>query len=81
MQQRPKPCQKKHSKAYPETKYLGPQKSTTKNASPAENASISATRKSTEFEEKEGEKRTVVKKTEGCVVFCRGCEDICPQAR
>ena len=31
------------------------------------------------FEEKEGKKRTVVKKTDGCVVFCRGCEDICPE--
>jgi len=31
-----------------------------------------------EFEEKEGEKRTVVKHQDACVVFCRGCEDICP---
>ena len=30
------------------------------------------------FEENEGKKRTVVKKDNGCVVFCRGCEDICP---
>ena len=31
-----------------------------------------------EFEEKDGKKRTVVKKPNNCVVFCRGCEDICP---
>ena len=30
-----------------------------------------------EFEEKEGKKRTVVKNPDACVVFCRGCEDIC----
>ncbi len=30
-----------------------------------------------EFEEKNGKKRTVVKPN-SCVVFCRGCEDICP---
>jgi NAD-dependent dihydropyrimidine dehydrogenase PreA subunit len=30
------------------------------------------------FEEKEGEKRTVVKNPNACVVFCRGCEDVCP---
>jgi NAD-dependent dihydropyrimidine dehydrogenase PreA subunit len=30
------------------------------------------------FEEKEGEKRTVVKNPNNCIVFCRGCEDICP---
>ena len=29
------------------------------------------------FEEKNGEKRTVVNPNR-CVVFCRGCEDICP---
>ncbi len=31
-----------------------------------------------EFEEKDGKKRTVVKNPNACVVFCRGCEDICP---
>ena len=31
-----------------------------------------------EFEEKEGKKRTVVKNPNACVVFCRGCEEICP---
>ena len=30
------------------------------------------------FEEKEGKKRSVVKNPNSCVVFCRGCEDICP---
>jgi NAD-dependent dihydropyrimidine dehydrogenase PreA subunit len=30
-----------------------------------------------DFEEKDGKKRTVVKK-DACVVFCRGCEDVCP---
>jgi NAD-dependent dihydropyrimidine dehydrogenase PreA subunit len=30
------------------------------------------------FEEKRGEKKTVVKNPNGCVVFCRGCEEICP---
>ena len=30
-----------------------------------------------EFEEIDGKKRTVVKKPYNCVVFCRGCEDIC----
>jgi NAD-dependent dihydropyrimidine dehydrogenase PreA subunit len=30
------------------------------------------------FEEKEGERRTVVKNPNSCIVFCRGCEDICP---
>jgi NAD-dependent dihydropyrimidine dehydrogenase PreA subunit len=29
-------------------------------------------------EEKEGEKKTVVKDLNACVVMCRGCEDICP---
>jgi len=29
------------------------------------------------FEEKNGEKRPIVKHN-NCVVFCRGCEDICP---
>jgi NAD-dependent dihydropyrimidine dehydrogenase PreA subunit len=31
-----------------------------------------------EFEEKEGKKRSIVKNLKSCVVFCRGCEDICP---
>lgn len=31
------------------------------------------------FEEKNGKKRTVVNPN-SCVVFCRGCEDICPSA-
>lgn len=30
------------------------------------------------FQEKNGKKRTVVKNPDACVVFCRGCEDICP---
>ena len=30
------------------------------------------------FEEKEGKKRSVVKNPNSYVVFCRGCEDICP---
>lgn len=30
------------------------------------------------FEEKDGKKKTVVKDQNACVVFCRGCEDICP---
>jgi NAD-dependent dihydropyrimidine dehydrogenase PreA subunit len=30
------------------------------------------------FEEKDGNKKTVVKNLNSCVVFCRGCEDICP---
>lgn len=29
------------------------------------------------FEEKDGQKRTVVSPNK-CIVFCRGCEDICP---
>jgi len=29
------------------------------------------------FEEKEGKKKTVVN-PDSCIVFCRGCEDICP---
>jgi NAD-dependent dihydropyrimidine dehydrogenase PreA subunit len=29
------------------------------------------------FDEKDGKKRTVVNPNK-CVVFCRGCEDICP---
>ena len=29
------------------------------------------------FEEKDGKKKTVVTPNQ-CVVFCRGCEDICP---
>jgi len=31
-----------------------------------------------DFENKDGEKKTVVKNPNACVVFCRGCEDICP---
>ena len=31
-----------------------------------------------DFEENEGKKRTVVKNPNSCIVFCRGCEDICP---
>lgn len=30
------------------------------------------------FEEKGGQKLSVVKNPNNCVVFCRGCEDICP---
>jgi NAD-dependent dihydropyrimidine dehydrogenase PreA subunit len=30
------------------------------------------------FEEKNGKKKSVVKNLNSCVVFCRGCEDICP---
>ncbi len=30
------------------------------------------------FEERDGKKKAVVKKPTGCIVFCRGCEDICP---
>jgi NAD-dependent dihydropyrimidine dehydrogenase PreA subunit len=30
------------------------------------------------FEEKDGEKKTVVKNQNACVAMCRGCEDICP---
>lgn len=33
--------------------------------------------KAFKFEKKDGKKRTVVKPNR-CVVFCRGCEDICP---
>jgi NAD-dependent dihydropyrimidine dehydrogenase PreA subunit len=29
------------------------------------------------FEEKDGKKKTIVKPNR-CVVFCKGCEDICP---
>jgi NAD-dependent dihydropyrimidine dehydrogenase PreA subunit len=29
------------------------------------------------FEEKDGQKRTVVN-PDRCIVFCRGCEDVCP---
>ena len=29
-------------------------------------------------EEKGGKKKTVVKNQNSCIVFCRGCEDICP---
>lgn len=31
-----------------------------------------------EFEEKEGKKMSVVKNPNNCVVFCTGCEEICP---
>jgi NAD-dependent dihydropyrimidine dehydrogenase PreA subunit len=31
-----------------------------------------------EFEEKNGQKRSVVKNPDACVVFCTGCQDICP---
>jgi NAD-dependent dihydropyrimidine dehydrogenase PreA subunit len=31
-----------------------------------------------EFREKEGKKRSVVKNPNNCVVFCKGCQDICP---
>jgi len=31
-----------------------------------------------DFEEKDGKRITVVKNPNSCVVFCRGCEDICP---
>ncbi len=31
-----------------------------------------------EFEEKEGRKKIVVKNPNNCVVFCTGCDDICP---
>jgi len=31
-----------------------------------------------EFEEKEGEKRSVVKNPNKCVVFCTGCQEQCP---
>ena len=30
------------------------------------------------FEEEDGKKKTVVKNLNACIVFCRGCEDICP---
>jgi NAD-dependent dihydropyrimidine dehydrogenase PreA subunit len=30
------------------------------------------------FEEKNGKKRSMVQNPTACVVFCRGCEDICP---
>ncbi|MCW4047676.1 MAG: ferredoxin family protein [Candidatus Bathyarchaeota archaeon] len=30
------------------------------------------------FEEKEGKRRTVVKNPDSCVVFCWGCEAVCP---
>jgi NAD-dependent dihydropyrimidine dehydrogenase PreA subunit len=29
-------------------------------------------------EENDGKERTVVKNPSFCIVFCRGCEDICP---
>ena len=31
-----------------------------------------------EFEEKNGEKRTVAKNPNNCVVLCTGCDEICP---
>ena len=31
-----------------------------------------------EFEEEDGKKRPIVKNPNACVVFCRGCEDVCP---
>ena len=31
-----------------------------------------------EFEEKDGGKRPVVKKANNCVVYCTGCDGICP---
>lgn len=31
-----------------------------------------------ELEEKDGQKKSVVKNPNNCVVFCRGCEEICP---
>jgi NAD-dependent dihydropyrimidine dehydrogenase PreA subunit len=31
-----------------------------------------------ELEEKNGKNRSVVKNPIGCVVFCKGCQDICP---
>jgi NAD-dependent dihydropyrimidine dehydrogenase PreA subunit len=31
-----------------------------------------------EFEEKQGKKRLVVKNPNNCVVFCNGCDEICP---
>lgn len=31
-----------------------------------------------DFVEEDGKKKTVVKNPNACVVFCRGCEDICP---
>jgi len=34
--------------------------------------------KAFESEEIEGKERTSVKKPNACIVFCRGCEDICP---
>ena len=30
------------------------------------------------FKEEESKKKTVVKNTDACEVFCRGCEGICP---
>jgi NAD-dependent dihydropyrimidine dehydrogenase PreA subunit len=30
------------------------------------------------IEVKDGEKKTVVKNQNACVVMCRGCDDICP---
>ena len=31
-----------------------------------------------EFEEKEGKKGSTVKNPNSCVMFCTGCDDICP---
>ena len=30
------------------------------------------------FEEKDGKKRSIVKNPNNCIVFCRGCETVCP---
>jgi NAD-dependent dihydropyrimidine dehydrogenase PreA subunit len=30
------------------------------------------------FEEKNGKRISIVKNPNSCVVFCRGCEDVCP---
>lgn len=35
--------------------------------------------KAFDFEEKNEKKRTIVKNPNACVVFCRGCQDICPE--
>lgn len=31
------------------------------------------------FEEKQGQMLTIVKNSFNCVVFCTGCEDVCPK--
>jgi NAD-dependent dihydropyrimidine dehydrogenase PreA subunit len=33
-----------------------------------------------ETEEKNGKKRSIVKNPNSCVVFCKGCQEICPTA-